>query len=243
MLEAVTESRRVAAAAAAQEKTKREQADTDRAAAAAQPDKDRAALAEQADKDRAAAAAQADKDRAAAQADKDRAAAQADKDRAAAVALAHDNAEQAVAEAVAEIRKGDSWHQSHKAPCELVVAHVGLQSTRRLMAAAGKWFVKKIIIAAAESTMNRLRISKAAFDLVHTLGINDNGIVNVLRRHSTRTVHTVNMTQLGPDLQAVPPSTDLMFAWEFKAVARWGCARCINLSWDIVIPRRKILSV
>lgn len=69
-------------------------------------------------------------------------------------------------------------------------------------------FVKKIIITAAESTMKRLRISKAAFDTVHTLGTNNNGIVKVLRRHSTRTVHTFTMTQLGPDLQAVPPSTE-----------------------------------
>ena len=42
-------------------------------------------------------------------------------------------------------------------------------------------FVKKITIAAAEFTMNRLQISKAAFDLVHTLGTNNNGIVKVLR--------------------------------------------------------------
>jgi hypothetical protein len=69
-------------------------------------------------------------------------------------------------------------------------------------------FVKKITIAAAKSTMKRLQNSKAAFDLVHTLGTNNNGIVKVLRRHSTRTVHTFNMTELGPDLRAVPPSTE-----------------------------------
>ncbi|CAL8463762.1 g3296 [Coccomyxa elongata] len=81
-------------------------------------------------------------------------------------------------------------------------------------------FVKRITIADASRTRERLQITDAAFDLVHTLGTNQNGIVKVLRRNSTRRYHTFSMTELGPDLREVPPSTKQ----EFKAVAR-SCLR------------------
>lgn len=69
-------------------------------------------------------------------------------------------------------------------------------------------FVKRITIADAARTRGRLQITDAAFDLVHSLGTNENGIVKALRGNSTRRHHTFSMTQLGPDLKEVPPSTE-----------------------------------
>ena len=110
-----------------------------------------------------------------------------------------------------------SWAYANRALCEepqmVLLSRSGRSGVGRLLTpqvhvCAMCRFVKKIIIAKAASTRERLEITDEAFDLVHTLGTNHNGIVKVLRRNSTRAVHTFTMTQLGPDLRKVPPSTE-----------------------------------